>query len=96
MTTYFLLSFGLISFLFFISFASCFPTNTAYYTSPVIHKYDNVNDDIPKAQTRLQRAFTFYPRASRNAWYRVSTYQHFKPSGSDETPNGDNLMRWGR
>jgi hypothetical protein len=45
--------------------------------------------------TRHQRSSQYYPRANRNTWFRVSTYQHFKPSGSEETPNGDPLMRWG-
>ena len=52
----------------------------------------------PKAATsyRLQRSRFDHPRFNRNAWFRVSTYQHKKPSGaSEEKTSGDNLMRWG-
>jgi len=45
---------------------------------------------------RVQRSSDYYPRANRNTWFRVSTYQQFKPSGDEDTPEGDNLLRWGR
>lgn len=45
---------------------------------------------------RLQRSPFNHPRFNRNAWFRVSTYQHMKPNGgSEEKTAGDNLMRWG-
>ena len=45
---------------------------------------------------RLQRSPFNHPRFNRNAWFRVSTYQHKKPNGgSEEKTAGDNLMRWG-
>ena len=44
---------------------------------------------------RHERSSAIHPRAHRNAWFRVSTYQHFKPSASEEPHNSDHLMRWG-
>ncbi len=51
---------------------------------------------MPLMIYRPQRSSAYYPRASRNSWFRVSTYQHMKPTGgSEEKSAGDNLMRWG-
>ena len=45
---------------------------------------------------RRQPSAFEHPRASRNSWFRVSTYQHLKPNGGvEEKTSGDNLMRWG-
>jgi hypothetical protein len=44
---------------------------------------------------RYLRSSPFHPRANRNTWFRVSTYQHFKPAVSEEKSPGDNLLRWG-
>ena len=48
------------------------------------------------SNNRYEQSSIYHPRESRNTWFRVSTYQHFKPSAPEETPDGDNLLRWGR
>jgi len=108
MSTSFFLSFGLISILLIALFDSCLSTSRRINTlsdyqydrySPTINSDEQdirfllENDD---SFTRNQRASSYYPRSNRNSWFRVSTYQRFKPSGSEETPSGDHLMRWGR
>ena len=40
--------------------------------------------------------WAYFPRFSRNAWFRLSTYERFKPSISDQTHSVNYLMRWGR
>jgi hypothetical protein len=104
MSTSFFFSFGLlISFLLCISCSPIHrPVNAISYEEK---NPDNSNedDDIPLliypkslSMDRLQRTSQYYPRASRNSWFRVSTYQHMKPTGgSEEKPSGDKLMRWG-
>lgn len=60
----------------------------------------NTIDELSRMNSIYQRnqrsSSGYYPRANRNTWFRVSTYQHFKPSLSEEMPTGDNLLRWGR
>ena len=95
MSTYFLLSFALISlilFAYFTSSSSILLPNNDRHLSMINNNEENINHLF---DTRHQRSPNYYPRANRNTWYRVSTYQHFKPSGSEETPSGDPLMRWG-
>jgi hypothetical protein len=101
MSTYYLISFYLISFLLLASFISCsslfLPINV--FSDNKNDQYypfdkDNLRNDL--SFTRYQRSLSYYPRTHRNTWFRVSTYQHFKPSVSEETPSGDHLMRWGR
>jgi len=104
MSTYVLLSFGLISFLLLISILSCssIPINAVSHHdrySPMINseeEYIPIISPNDLSFSRFQRSSSYYPRTNRNTWFRVSTHQHFKPSGSEDTPNGDNLMRWGR
>ena len=45
----------------------------------------------------VQRSAAHHLRPSRNSWFRVSSYQHMKPTSSDseEKASGDNLLRWG-
>ncbi|CAF3160347.1 unnamed protein product [Rotaria sp. Silwood2] len=107
MSKYFLLSFGLISFVFLASFISCSPI---FFPNGISDYYNNRYSDMidsdeentgilsPKFSSfiRYQRSPLYYPRTNRNAWFRVSTYQHFKPSKFDEIHNGDHVMRWGR
>lgn len=57
---------------------------------------DEIQWTYPIRQRQQRSAAAYYPRPSRNTWFRVSTYQHFKPSMSEEIPVGDNLLRWGR
>ncbi|CAF0835655.1 unnamed protein product [Rotaria sp. Silwood1] len=66
-----------------------FNSNEDDYIPVVIYpKYASIH--------KLQRSLPYYPRTSRNSWYRVSTYQHMKPTAeSEEKSAGDNLMRWG-
>jgi hypothetical protein len=95
MSTSFYFKFGLlISFLLFISiYADSYQENNNNdddddVLSMIYPKYASVH--------RIDRSSLFYPRANRNSWFRVSTYQHMKPSNSPEEKNGgDNLMRWG-
>ena len=91
MSTYCLIS--------FLCLLACFLSCSSFYL-PMIGDYLNDNNEeiLPIAQPsfhRYSRSPTYYPRASRNTWFRVSTYQHFKPTMSEETSNGDNLLRWG-
>ncbi len=108
MSTYYIISFYLISFLLFASFISCSSLflpihvfsdneNDQYY--PLINtNEENLGYIRPYdlSFTRSQRSLPYYPRTHRNTWFRVSTYQHFKPTVSEEAPSGDHLMRWGR
>jgi hypothetical protein len=108
MSTYYLILFGLISFLFLASINSCsslfLPLNGVSYNEddqyyPVFYNNeDNLRYISPNDLSflRHQRSSPYYPRANRNTWFRVATYQHFKPAASEETPSGDHLMRWGR
>ncbi|CAF1124007.1 unnamed protein product [Rotaria sordida] len=107
MSKYFLLSFGLISFLFLASFISCSPIFhrndiSNYFNDQYSDMIDIDEENIegilsPKflSFNRYQRSPLYYPRTNRNAWFRVSTYQHFKPSKLEEQHNGDHVMRWG-
>jgi hypothetical protein len=75
-----------------------------YYYSPIIYRYHpeefNTNPVNEKQNENHHRLFlrstSVYPRANRNTWFRVSTYQYFRPVVSENTNNGDNPMRWGR
>ncbi|CAF1104369.1 unnamed protein product [Rotaria sp. Silwood1] len=107
MSKYFLLSFGFISFLFLASFISCSPTylpnGISYYSNDrysdmIDSDEDNIGIISPKFLSfiRHERSPLYYPRTNRNAWFRVSTYQHFKPSKAEEIHNGDHVLRWGR
>ncbi len=94
-------SFGLV--LSFLLYISC--SSIRYPLDTVSHEENNHPEDkdvpvifYPKYGSiyRRQPPSFNHPRASRNSWFRVSTYQHMKPnSGSDEKTVGDNLMRWG-
>jgi hypothetical protein len=104
MPTSIFFSFGiLILFLLYISCSSIqHPVDDMSYSEKNPSYNNNEVDDIPMIYPkslfmyRPQRSSPYYPRASRNSWFRVSTYQHKKPaSGSEEKPAGDNLMRWG-
>jgi hypothetical protein len=102
MSTYFLLSFGLISFLLFACFisssSSIFLPNNDRSSSTINNHNEEKIRILPSKDLfydRDQRSPAYYPRANRNTWFRVQTYQHFKPSDSEETPSGDPLMRWG-
>lgn len=107
MSTSFYFSFGLLITLFvYISSSSVhYPVNAVSYQETNNNNKYNSNEDeniplifIPKSSLfdRIQRSSAYHPRISRNSWFRVSTYQHMKPTGeSDEKPSGDNLMRWG-
>ncbi len=108
MSTYYLISLGLISFVLYTSFLSCssvfLPINPVDYNeydrypSLINNDEENLKILLPNdlSFNRNQRSSLYYPRPNRNTWFRVSTYQQFKPSASAETPNSDNLMRWGR
>ncbi|CAF1121060.1 unnamed protein product [Adineta ricciae] len=102
MPSCFLLSINLVSFLLLTSLISC---SSLFLPLNALSYYDNDRylplPDDHQPSIKFLTSFrnlrsTYYPRANRNTWFRVSTYQQFKPSGSEETPNGDNLMRWGR
>ncbi|UJR21955.1 hypothetical protein I4U23_025023 [Adineta vaga] len=103
MSSYFLLPLALLSLLFLTSLISC---SSIFLPSNVVSFYQNdrysplITDNEPRIPFRLSarnlRSAPYYPRANRNTWFRVSTYQQFKPSGSDEIPGGDHVMRWGR
>lgn len=93
----------LISFLIFSSIISCsslsLPINT--YEN---NQYDPLNQNEENSRylllndlssNRYQRSSPYYPRMGRNTWFRVATYQQFKPTVSEEGPTGDHLMRWG-
>ncbi len=74
---------------YFLSCSSLFlPINDVYSN-------DELRQILPITDPSFRRYLRSYPRANRNTWFRVSTYQHFKPTIPDETPNGDNLLRWG-
>ena len=107
MSKYIFTSISLLLYLLFTLFLNC----SSFYL-PIARQYsdeiadgddfDRVrnDDDIqwtyPIHQRQQRAAMAYYPRANRNTWFRVSTYQHFKPSMSEEIPAGDNLLRWGR
>lgn len=100
MSTYYFLS-------LFLFFASCLACASLFL--PIDAVYSRANDrDLSWMNTneetlpvndesfrRYQRSSLYYPRASRNTWFRVATYQHFKPTVSEEIPSGDNPLRWG-
>lgn len=97
--------------LLFIFYVSCSPIYHPIYGSsyndnsqPYYGQYNNNEDDqvplmiYPKLSAihSFQRSLPYFPRAIRNSWFRVSTYQHMKPtSDSEEKSAGDNLLRWG-
>ena len=104
MSRYYFVSVALISFIFLASFLSCssyflplnvLDVNDNDHYSSLLNNNDEIVRILP-VHDRSQRSAAYYPRASRNTWFRVSTYQHFKPAVSEETSNGDNLLRWGR
>ncbi|CAF0928150.1 unnamed protein product [Adineta ricciae] len=106
MSTTYMVSFGLlISLLVILSISSITrPACAVSHFNRENPNYDSSEDkDIrlmiyPKYMNlpRLQRSSIYGPRTIRNSWFRASTYQHMKPSGSiDEKPAGDNLLRWG-
>lgn len=90
----------LLLFLFNMSCAAYYPP-----IEPASYEEEkNLNPEVLRSMLRtenapifrLQRSRFDHPRFNRNAWFRVSTYQHMKPNGgSDEKTAGDNLMRWG-
>jgi hypothetical protein len=110
MSTSFFFSFGLlISFLLCFSCSLIYnpvdevsnqETNHPYYNT---YKNNEDDNDVPlmiypksSSMYHLQRSALNHPRASRNSWFRVSTYQHMKPTaGAEDKPARDNLMRWG-
>ncbi|CAF0879747.1 unnamed protein product [Rotaria sordida] len=109
MSTFFVFSLSfLISSILFIScspiyrplYISSYEENDKPYYGQLI---SDENDYIPlmiypkhASIHHFQRSLSNYPRTSRNSWFRVSTYQHMKPTvESEEKSAGDNLMRWG-
>ena len=96
---------------FFITLALFLSLFVYISCASIRHPLDAISDEVnnnedeqiplyinPKYNSfyRHQRSSYDHPRASRNSWFRVSTYQHMKPSGGSEEKNtGDNLMRWG-
>jgi len=107
MSKYYIISFGLISLLLFAYIVSCsslfLPINAVSDTENDQY-YPLINNDEENLKillsndlsfNRNQRSSPDYPRTNRNTWFRAWTHQHFKPV-SEETPNGDPLMRWGR
>lgn len=82
---------------YFLSCSSLFlPINDVYSNDDTqINHNDELRQILPITDPSFHRYLRSYPRANRNTWFRVSTYQHFKPTIPDETPNGDNLLRWG-
>jgi hypothetical protein len=74
-----------------------------YQYSPIIYRYDPrrfiyAKQEVANADDHQmsRRSSPINPRANRNTWFRVATYQHYKPVGTDENANGDHPMRWGR
>ncbi len=98
MSSYYFIFFFLLT--NFLSYSALFlPINSLDDNdrySPLMNQNDEYIRNLSPNDNRYQRALEFYPRTSRNTWFRVSTYQHFKPSVLEETPSGDNLLRWGR
>ncbi|CAF2850793.1 unnamed protein product [Rotaria sp. Silwood2] len=109
MSTSLVFSLGfLISSLLFISCSSIYrPLYVSSYeenSEPYYGQFNSNEDDYiplviyPKYASvhNFQRSLSYHPRTSRNSWFRVSTYQHMKPTlESEEKSAGDNLMRWG-
>lgn len=109
MSTYFVFSYGiLIASLLLISCSTKHQLSYAFpyqlSDKPNFDPYSsNEDSQIPlmiypkySASHLFQRSPKYYPRTSRNSWFRVSTYQRMKPTlESEEKAAGDNLMRWG-
>ncbi|CAF3274988.1 unnamed protein product [Rotaria socialis] len=108
MSGYFLSTFGFIAFLLLATFVSCSPVFiqdddiSTEHDDQYLRKTDS-NEEAMKIMVptilsflRDERSTILYPRVHRNAWYRVSTYQHRQPSISEEKNDGNSVMRWGR
>ena len=97
MSTYCFLFLTLLSY-FLLCSAFYLPINPGYSEEDDLDRMTN-GDKLPLMDSIYQRnqrsSMGYYPRANRNTWFRVSTYQNFKPSMSEEIPSGDNLLRWG-
>ena len=78
-----------------------------YQYSPIFYRFhpkkDNdyrvgqTNEGHPSDKRRSTHSISaLFPRASRNAWFRIATYQNYKPVNSEEAMSTENPMRWGR
>ena len=109
MSTSSFVAFGLLTFIVFLSSSTSYrPVSSISLPEP-----SNIHDDLygndeekilpimvrPKESSynHVPRSALGYLRPSRNSWFRVSSYQHMKPTSSDseEKASGDNLLRWG-
>ncbi|CAF1303161.1 unnamed protein product [Rotaria magnacalcarata] len=109
MSAYFLSTFGFIAFLLLATFVSCSPVfvqedddMSTDHSDQHLRKTESDEEAIKMVMPKIisflrdERPTIFYPRVHRNAWYRVSTYQHLQPPISEETSDGNSVMRWGR
>lgn len=62
------------------------------------HKREEVINEYETTDKRRSSHSTsaLFPRANRNAWFRIATYQNYKPVNSEEAMSTENPMRWGR
>lgn len=80
-----------------------------YRYSPIVYRYNLRMPQIGKRADEEQQqeelfleqrpsrsATELFPRASRNAWFRIATYQNYKPVNSEEALVTESPMRWGR
>lgn len=78
-----------------------------YQFSPIFYRFhpkkandrrvEQLNEDhLVDKRRSTHSTSALFPRASRNAWFRIATYQNYKPVNSEEAMSTENPMRWGR
>lgn len=61
-----------------------------------IHDERIEEDERDDKRRSSHTSSALFPRANRNAWFRIATYQNYKPVNSEEAMSTENPMRWGR